>query len=74
MQRLAGMFGPDIPEPDAHHITRWASDPYAFGSYSYLRPGSNGDTRDALAMPVDERLFFAGEATSRDYAATVHGA
>ena len=74
MQRLAGMFGADIPDPDAHHITRWASDPYAFGSYSYRRPGSNGDTRDALAAPVDERLFFAGEATSRDYAATVHGA
>lgn len=74
MQRLTGMFGADIPQPDAYHITRWASDPYAYGSYSYRRPGSSGDTQDALAASVDERLFFAGEATSRDYAATVHGA
>ncbi len=74
MQRLRVMFGPDIPEPTGYHITRWASDPYAYGAYSYLRPGTDGDTLDALAAPVGERLFFAGEATSRDYEATVHGA
>ncbi|MCT7951990.1 FAD-dependent oxidoreductase [Ancylothrix sp. C2] len=30
--------------------------------------------REALAKPVSNRLFFAGEATSSDYPATVHGA
>ena len=74
MQRLRTIFGPDIPEPTGHLVTRWASDPYAYGSYSYLRPGTDGDTLDALAAPVGDRLFFAGEATSRDYEATVHGA
>lgn len=74
MQRLAAMFGPDIPEPNGYQITRWASDPYAYGSYSHLRPGTGSQTRDALAASVDDRLFFAGEATSRDYPATVHGA
>jgi monoamine oxidase len=74
MQHLRTIFGPNVPDPTGHLVTRWASDPYAFGSYSYLRPGTDGDTRDALAAPVDDRLFFAGEATNRDYAATVHGA
>lgn len=74
MTRLRTIYGPDIPEPEAYQITRWASDPFAWGSYSYLRPGTDGDTRDALAEPVANRLFFAGEATSSAYAATVHGA
>ena len=30
--------------------------------------------RDHLAQPVDGRLFFAGEATNRQYFGTVHGA
>jgi monoamine oxidase len=74
MQTLRTLYGPDIPEPTGHLVTRWARDPYAFGSYSYLRPGTSGKTRDALAASVDDRLFFAGEATSRDYPSTVHGA
>ncbi|MBC7872108.1 MAG: FAD-dependent oxidoreductase, partial [Chitinophagaceae bacterium] len=36
-------------------------------------PGSSPADVNALAQPVDN-LYFAGEATSRDYAATVHGA
>ncbi|NEP59943.1 MAG: monoamine oxidase, partial [Symploca sp. SIO2G7] len=30
--------------------------------------------RDILAQPVDNLLFFAGEATSGNYPGTVHGA
>lgn len=74
MGYLRTLYGPNIPEPTGYLVTRWASDPHAFGSYSYLRPGSDGDTIDALAGPVDDRLFFAGEATSRQHPATVHGA
>ena len=54
--------------------TQWASDPFAGGSYSYVPVGATGEEYDALAEPVGSRLFFAGEATSRDYHATVHGA
>jgi monoamine oxidase len=68
------MFGKTVPEPAAFRLTRWASDPFAFGSYSYLPPGATGTDRDALAEPVANRLFFAGEATHRQYPATVHGA
>ncbi len=74
MSTLKVMFGNKIPNPVRTKITRWSSDPYAYGSYSYNAVLTNADDRDALAEPVGEQLFFAGEATSADYFATVHGA
>lgn len=68
------LFGAEVPEPESYVITRWASDPFAFGSYTYLRPGGSGADRYALAAPVNHKLFFAGEATHREYLSTVHGA
>jgi monoamine oxidase len=74
MRVLRCMFGSDIPAPETWQITRWGQDPFAGGSYTYLPPEASGDTIDQLAEPVGDRLFFAGEATSRPYIATVHGA
>jgi monoamine oxidase len=51
----------------------WHQDPFSRGSYSYARPG-HADDRARLATPVDDRLFFAGEATSRNFFTTAHGA
>ncbi|HMM93094.1 flavin monoamine oxidase family protein [Bradyrhizobium sp.] len=53
--------------------SRWAHDPFARGSYSHALPGHAGD-RAVLAAPVDDRLFFAGEATSPEFFTTAHGA
>jgi monoamine oxidase len=53
--------------------SRWAHDPFARGSYSHALPGHAG-ARAVLAAPVDERLFFAGEATSPNFFSTAHGA
>lgn len=53
--------------------SRWAHDPFARGSYSHALPGHAGD-RAILAAPVDNRLFFAGEATSPNFFSTAHGA
>jgi len=53
--------------------TRWAADPWARGSYSHALPGQ-ADARARLARPVEERLFFAGEATSPQFFSTAHGA
>jgi monoamine oxidase len=36
--------------------------------------GATPTDRSQLAKPVGDRLFLAGEATSRRHAATVHGA
>jgi monoamine oxidase len=54
--------------------TDWGTDPFHLGAYSYARPGGAG-ARAALAEPVGERLFFAGEACRIDgMAGTVGGA
>lgn len=53
--------------------SRWAHDPFARGAYSHALPGHACD-RAVLAAPVDNRLFFAGEATSPNFFSTAHGA
>lgn len=68
---LAAMRAPD---PVGMVVTRWAADPYARGSYSFVAVGSSPDDQDTLAEPVGGRLAFAGEATHPEYFATVHGA
>ncbi|MCB0009096.1 MAG: FAD-dependent oxidoreductase, partial [Anaerolineales bacterium] len=74
MGRLFGQeYGP-IPWPEAYLRTEWAADPLARGSYSFDKVGQQPGDRAALAAPVGNRLFFAGEATHPHYYATVHGA
>jgi monoamine oxidase len=74
MRQLRAAFGTSAVEPEAWHVTRWAADPLAGGSYSFLRLGASPEDHDQLAAPVGNKLFFAGEATHRDHSATVHGA
>lgn len=64
---------PSAPAPSSHLRSRWTTDPFALGSYSFLGVGSSLADRDALAA-AEGKLFFAGEACSRADAATVHGA
>jgi len=54
-------------------VTAWHGDPWVKGSYSAALPGQAHQRRE-LAKPVDDRLFFAGEACSREFMATAHGA
>ena len=51
----------------------WPADPFARMSYSYIPPRGAG-LRAELAQPVDDTLFFAGEATNHVRPSTVHGA
>lgn len=74
MATLKTIFGKQIPEPLDYQITRWAADPYARGSYSFNAIGSTPKMRDELAAALNRQLFFAGEATNRDYFGTAHGA
>jgi monoamine oxidase len=74
LDQLASLFGGDIRKrltPVA--ATGWDRDPWARGSYSYARVGQ-AEARTALALPVEDRLFFAGEACSRHDFSTAHGA
>ncbi|RAL49463.1 hypothetical protein DM860_012896 [Cuscuta australis] len=74
---LKGIFGPKgiaVPDPIQAVCTRWGQDKFSHGSYSYVAIGSSGDDYDILAESVAGRLFFAGEATNKQYPATMHGA
>jgi monoamine oxidase len=73
VSELVGLFGGSFARRlkpiRSHH---WASDPFALGSYSFALPGF-ADCRQVLAAPVDDRLFFAGEACSAHDFSTAHG-
>ncbi|HYU11262.1 MAG TPA: FAD-dependent oxidoreductase, partial [Stellaceae bacterium] len=71
---LAGLLGNDVRHR-LRPITAsfWRQDEFARGSYSYALPG-HADDRAKLAAPVDDRLFFAGEACSLNFFSTAHGA
>lgn len=72
--RLKAVFGNDVAKGFGRAIvTAWGGDPWTFGSYSAATPGT-GWKRPDLARPIDQRLFFAGEATSLDFFSTCHGA
>jgi polyamine oxidase len=71
---LSSAFGADVPQPSGALVTRWARDPFARGSYSYIAAGSTPADMRALGAPAGKRLLFAGEATNPDYFGTVHGA
>jgi monoamine oxidase len=55
-------------------IMDWQKVPYVLGAYSFSSLGI-GNKRHALATSVNDRLFFAGEAThTESHFQTVHGA
>jgi monoamine oxidase len=55
-------------------VADWQNDPFSFGAYSYAPVGAF--TMPAvLAAPINNTLFFAGEATNfQGHSGTVHGA
>lgn len=57
----------------AGRLAGWSEDPHALGSYAVILPGRLR-ARDALAAPVADKLWFAGEATAGVYAMTAGGA
>lgn len=53
------------------HVTQnWSKEPYIQGSYSHY---PNYDSHDVIQAPLDNKVFFAGEAYAESDA-TVHGA
>jgi monoamine oxidase len=73
-EQLVQQYGHDFARrirPLAIH--RWGADIHSGGAYSYATPGHAAE-RARLAAPVDERIYFAGEACSEDQFSTAHGA
>jgi monoamine oxidase len=62
------------PLPLASYFHNWQDDAFIRGAYSYA-PVNGLAARKVLAQPVDETLYFAGEATALNgKSGTVHGA
>ena len=57
----------------ASYVHNWISDPFSRGAYSYKSLTTEG-AKEILLKPVSNTLFFAGEALSKDYYATVEAA
>lgn len=74
MDAIRTMFGPDVPMPIDHKITRWSQEPFTKGAYSYSKLGCKPADFDAMKKPIAETLLFAGEHTDFKYHGTVHGA
>ncbi len=74
-EHLKAAWGSRIAEcfTDSVIVTAWQGDPWTLGSYSAATPG-NAHQRGELARPIDDRIFFAGEATTAEFHATCHGA
>lgn len=72
---LRKLFREDaVPDPVACVVTDWGRDPFSYGAYSYVSVGASGEDYDMLGRPVDNCLFFAGEATCKEHPDTVGGA
>ena len=73
-ERLVKMFGSEAGRHiENATVSAWRGDPWIRGAYSATRPGAYG-ARHMLAEPVDEKIYFAGEATSANFMDTAHGA
>jgi monoamine oxidase len=59
---------------DAAYLHDWQTDPFSCGAYSYGAVSADGAQKE-LASPLENALFFAGEATdTTGHNGTVHGA
>lgn len=73
LDRIADIFGNDIRQSAGRSIvTAWVTDPWTLGSYASALPG-HYHQRKSLSRSIDDKLYFAGEATARFYG-FCHGA
>lgn len=76
MKLLKKVFSGDgnVPEPTKWLLTHWSKDMHG-GSYgSFIKVGGSQSSFDNLASTVDNKIYFAGEATFRNIPSTITGA
>jgi len=73
-EALSSALGRKVPPPKDILVSRWGHDPHSLGAYSFMGVGATPADRVALGKPLGGTLFFAGEAVSKDYPATMRGA
>jgi monoamine oxidase len=71
---LAGLYGADVKKAiKRSHATRWNDEPWVLGAASAAAPGGQG-ARRTLMEPVQNAIWFAGEAVHETLWGTVGGA
>jgi monoamine oxidase len=73
---LEKLFGKELDvnsELRGYYYHDWQDDAFARGAYSYVTVGASA-ARAELAQPIEDTLFFAGEATDAEEGGTVTGA
>jgi monoamine oxidase len=71
---LAELFGNSVKAAvKRRHATQWGREPWVRGAYSCAPPG-NQTARGVLTESLNERIWFAGEATDEVLWGTVAGA
>jgi len=74
IDELAALLGSDVrAKLRPLGGSQWCRTDWINGSYSHALPGQAG-ARAILARPIDQRIFFAGEATHTTDFSTAHGA
>jgi monoamine oxidase len=78
LRSLAVLLPVTVPRLRKHlissHMHDWIADPFSRGAYSYSRVEGD-DASKRLARPVEETVYFAGEAADPEgRTGTVHGA
>ncbi|MEN3329229.1 MAG: hypothetical protein V7638_4036 [Acidobacteriota bacterium] len=78
LQALSHIFGEPVRSIENELVDlythEWATDPFSLGAYSYI-PVGGLKAQAALAEPVENTIFFAGEAANKKgHHGTVHGA
>ena len=74
MIHLQSIYGSSVPNPTNMLRTKWGQNINSYGAYSFATNGTTSADFDTLSESVNNKLFFAGEHTIRDYRGTVHGA
>lgn len=72
LRSVRSVFG-RLPPVMGAHVQDWRADRWSRGGYSYVLVGGEG-ARKELSLPIQQTLFFAGEATDAEEAGTVAGA
>jgi monoamine oxidase len=74
IDQLAALFGSSVRRNLRPLVaSNWGQMTYVGGAYSHALPGNVGARKD-LALPFEQRLFFAGEAAHAHDFSTAHGA
>ncbi|MEZ4507087.1 MAG: NAD(P)/FAD-dependent oxidoreductase [Thermomicrobiales bacterium] len=74
IEAMKSAFGSHIEAAiGALGASAWGLEPSILGAYGAARPGE-ADLRADLAKPVEDRIFFCGEATHPHFFSTCHGA